>query len=82
MGEIESKLEEWRRATEERGLKISRKMTEYLGCNDTLIPRHLRWRIGFGSHPQNADQLEELEECLSVGNMRMNQMEGIQFSGI
>ena len=30
---VERKVEEWRKATEERGLKISRKKTEYLGCN-------------------------------------------------
>ena len=31
---IERKLEEWRRAMEERGLKIGRRKTEYLGCNE------------------------------------------------
>ena len=32
---VEWKLEEWRRAiTDERGLKISRRKTEYLGCNE------------------------------------------------
>ena len=30
---VERKLEEWRRAMEERRLKISRKNTEYLECN-------------------------------------------------
>ena len=31
---VERKLEELRRAIEERGLKISRRKTEYLGCNE------------------------------------------------
>ena len=31
---IERKLEEWRSAMEERGLKITRKKAEYLGCNE------------------------------------------------
>ena len=31
---VERKLDEWRSAMEEQGLKISRKKTEYLGCNE------------------------------------------------
>ena len=31
---VERKLEEWRRAMEGRVLKISRRMTEHLGCNE------------------------------------------------
>ena len=31
---VERKLEEWRRAMEERGLEISIRKTEYLGCNE------------------------------------------------
>ena len=32
--QVEKKLDEWRRAMEERVLTISRKKTEYLGCNE------------------------------------------------
>ena len=31
---VERKLEEWRRAMEERGLNISSRKTEYVGCNE------------------------------------------------
>ena len=31
---VERKLQEWRRAMDERGFEISRKNTEYLGCNE------------------------------------------------
>ena len=31
---VERKLEEWRSVIEEQGLKISRRKTEYLGCNE------------------------------------------------
>ena len=31
---VERKLEEWRRAMGERGLEISRRKTEYFGCNE------------------------------------------------
>ena len=31
---VERKREEWRRTMEERRLKISRRKTEYLGCNE------------------------------------------------
>ena len=31
---VERKLEEWMRAIEERGFKISRRKTEYLGCDE------------------------------------------------
>ena len=31
---VQRKIEEWRRALEERGLKIGRKKTKYLGCNE------------------------------------------------
>ena len=31
---VERKLDEWRRTMDERGLKISRRKTEYLGCNE------------------------------------------------
>ena len=31
---LERKLGEWRIAMEERGMKISRRKTEYVGCNE------------------------------------------------
>ena len=31
---VERKLEEWRRAMEEQGLKICRRKYEYVGCNE------------------------------------------------
>ena len=31
---VQRKLDEWRRAMEERGLEISRKKTAYVGCNE------------------------------------------------
>ena len=31
---VERKLDEWRRSMEDRGLNISRRKTEYLGCNE------------------------------------------------
>ena len=37
---VELKFEEWRRAMEERGLKSSRKKTEYLGGQLTSIRRY------------------------------------------
>ena len=33
-GEVERKLEDWRMATEKRGLKISRKKTEYWSSSE------------------------------------------------
>ena len=40
---VERKLEEWRRATEERGLEISRRKTEYLGAMDIKMQRFSYW---------------------------------------
>ena len=40
IGHAERKLKEWRRAMEERGLKISRRQTEYLGVQCTSICRY------------------------------------------
>ena len=57
----------------ERGLKISRRKTEYLGCNEPQDAKiHLQgetvkrvktdvgggWRTGCGSHPQSAEWVE------------------------
>ena len=36
--QVETKLEDWRRAMEVRGLKISRKKSAYLGCNEHRYP--------------------------------------------
>ena len=61
---------------EARGLKISRRNTEYLGCyehQDAEIHLHGEtvkidvgggWRTGCGSHPQSAERVEELEESV------------------
>ena len=42
---VEIKLDELRRAMEERGLKISRNNTEYLGTTSTKTQRSIYWEI-------------------------------------
>ena len=77
---VERKLEELRRAMEERGLEISRNNTECLGRANTKTQRSIYWervkesedihdfgggwRTGCGSQPQSAERMEELVECL------------------
>ena len=71
---VERKVEEWRREMEERGLKIIRRKTEYLGCNGHQVTGiyskasediHIHvidvgggWRTGCGSHPHSAELVE------------------------
>ena len=72
---VERKLDELRRAMEERGLKISRNNTEYLhGYNEhqdaeiNLLGEKVeifttlvdRWKTGCGRQPQSAERREEL----------------------
>ena len=76
---VERKLDELRRAMEERGLKISRNNTEYLGKTSTKTQRsciiHLlkvktfttlvdRWKTGCGRQPQSAERMEELVDSV------------------
>ena len=55
---------------EERGLKITRNMTEYLACSEhqdeeihslgeTGIDVGVGWKTGCGSHPQIAERIEK-----------------------
>ena len=51
---VERKLDELRRAMEERGLKISRNNTEYLGTTSTKTQRSIYW-----------ERLKEIEDIHS-----------------
>ena len=79
---VERKLDELRRAMEERGLKISRNNTEYLGTTSTKTQRSIYWerlkesedihdfgggwRTGCGRQPHSAERMEELVESVVI----------------
>ena len=60
---VEKKLDELRRAMEERGLKISRNNTEYLGTTSTKTQRSIYW-----------ERLKESEDIHDFGGQMENWM--------
>ena len=62
---VEIKLDELRRAMEERGLKISRNNTEYLGTTSTKTQRSIYW-----------ERLKESEDIHDCGGYRPGAQDG------